>query len=103
MFSWLGAQPDRKEALSTAHQLEYTYKRSLGPMLSGVFTRLRDRKLCGAKRSVGSSSLRVRLAQAARPVRGPAEDHQVDGANKARARTSLGWWLAVLLHLWIAG
>jgi hypothetical protein len=42
-----------EEALSTAHQLEYTYKRSLGPVLSRFFTGLRDRKLFGAKRADG--------------------------------------------------
>ncbi len=41
-------------ALTAPHRLEYTYKRSLGPILSQFFTGLRDRKLLGIRRSDGS-------------------------------------------------
>lgn len=43
-----------EKALTASHSLEYTYKRSLGPILSQFFTGLRDRKLIGVKRSDGS-------------------------------------------------
>lgn len=43
-----------KESLSAPHILDYTYKRSLGPILSPFFTALRDRKLLGIKRKDGS-------------------------------------------------
>ncbi len=46
--------PKIQQALTAAHTLEYTYKRSLGPILSQFFTGLRDRKLFGIKRSDGS-------------------------------------------------
>lgn len=41
-------------ALTAPHKLEYTYKRSLGPVLSRFFTAARDRKLLGVKRPDGS-------------------------------------------------
>ncbi len=41
-------------SLTAAHQLSYTYKRSLGPVLSQFFTALRDRKILGVKRKDGS-------------------------------------------------
>lgn len=43
-----------EKALTAPHSLEYTYKRSLGPILSQFFTGLRDRKFLGVKRSDGS-------------------------------------------------
>ena len=43
-----------EKALTAPHKLEYTYKRSLGPILSQFFTGLRDRKLLGIRRSDGS-------------------------------------------------
>jgi len=45
--------PD-EESLSAPHILEYTYRRSLGPVLSKFFTGLRDKKLLGIKRPDGS-------------------------------------------------
>ncbi len=48
-----GGQPIEK-ALTASHTLEYTYKRSLGPILSGFFTGLRDRKLLGIRRADGT-------------------------------------------------
>jgi len=41
-------------ALTASHKLEYTYKRSLGPVLSRFFTGLRDRQILGVKRPDGS-------------------------------------------------
>ena len=46
--------PTDEKALTASHALEYTYKRSLGPVLSKFFTALRDRKLLGIRRSDGS-------------------------------------------------
>ena len=46
--------PTDEKALTASHSLEYTYKRSLGPVLSKFFTALRDRKLLGIRRSDGS-------------------------------------------------
>ena len=43
-----------EKALTASHTLEYTYKRSLGPVLSKFFTGLRDRKLFGVRRSDGT-------------------------------------------------
>ncbi len=46
--------PADDKALTASHTLEYTYKRSLGPVLSKFFTALRDRQLLGIRRSDGS-------------------------------------------------
>ena len=43
-----------EDALTAAHTLEYTYKRSLGDVLSKFFTALRDRKFLGIRRADGS-------------------------------------------------
>ena len=44
----------KEAALTAPHSLEYTYKRSLGPILSQFFTGLRGRKMLGVRRSDGS-------------------------------------------------
>jgi uncharacterized OB-fold protein len=41
-------------ALTAPHRLTYTYKRSLGPVLSRFFTALRERKILGVRRADGS-------------------------------------------------
>ena len=41
-------------SLTAPHKLEYTYKRSLGPVLSQFFTGLRDRRILGIRRADGS-------------------------------------------------
>ncbi len=41
-------------SLTATHTIEYTYKRSLGPILSQFFTALRDRRLLGVKRADGT-------------------------------------------------
>jgi hypothetical protein len=43
-----------EKALTAPHKLQYTYKRSLGPVLSRFFTGLRDRKIFGVRRPDGS-------------------------------------------------
>lgn len=40
-------------ALTASHQLSYTFKRSLGSVLSKFFTGLRDRRLYGVRRASG--------------------------------------------------
>lgn len=42
------------EALTAPHKLAYTYKRSLGPVLSRFFTALREKKILGVRRSDGT-------------------------------------------------
>jgi uncharacterized OB-fold protein len=46
--------PVDEAALTAPHSLEYTYKRSLGPILSLFFTALRDRRMLGVRRADGS-------------------------------------------------
>jgi len=41
-------------ALKAPHKVAYTYKRSLGPVLSRFFTGIRDRKILGIKRPDGT-------------------------------------------------
>ena len=43
------------ETLTAPHKLQYTYKRSLGPVLSGFFTALRDRRIVGVRRKDGTT------------------------------------------------
>lgn len=50
----MAAQPKIEPALTAPHKLTYTYKRSLGPVLSRFFTALRDRQILGIRRSDGS-------------------------------------------------
>jgi uncharacterized OB-fold protein len=48
------AQPQIEPALTAPHKLAYTYKRSLGPVLSAFFTGLRDRRIHGVRRKDGT-------------------------------------------------
>jgi uncharacterized OB-fold protein len=48
------AQPEIEPALTAPHKLAYTYKRSLGPVLSAFFTGLREKKIHGVRRADGS-------------------------------------------------
>ena len=41
-------------ALTAPHKVAYTYKRSLGPVLSHFFTGLRDKQIHGVRRADGS-------------------------------------------------
>ncbi len=43
-----------KPALSAPHKVAYTYKRSLGPVLSRFFTALREGRILGVRRADGS-------------------------------------------------
>jgi uncharacterized OB-fold protein len=45
---------DSPESLTAPHELKYTYKRSLGPILGQFFTALRDRRILGVRRRDGS-------------------------------------------------
>ena len=46
--------PDVTRSLTAPHTLQYTYKRSLGKVLSAFFTGLRDKKILGVRRKDGS-------------------------------------------------
>jgi len=46
--------PPTERALTAPHTLQYTYKRSLGKVLSAFFTGLRDKKILGVRRKDGS-------------------------------------------------
>jgi uncharacterized protein len=48
------AQPKIEPALTAPHKLAYTYKRSLGPVLSAFFTGLRERRILGIRRKDGT-------------------------------------------------
>ena len=50
----MAAQPKIEPALTAPHKLAYTYKRSLGPVLSRFFTALRDKQILGARRADGT-------------------------------------------------
>lgn len=50
----MAAKPKIEPALTAPHKLAYTYKRSLGPVLSRFFTGLRDRQIHGVRRADGS-------------------------------------------------
>jgi len=43
-----------EKALTAPHVIEYTYKRSLGPVLSQFFTALRERRVVGVRRKDGT-------------------------------------------------
>jgi hypothetical protein len=45
---------DPEPSLTAPHRISYTYKRTLGPVLSRFFTGLRDRKILGIRRKDGT-------------------------------------------------
>ncbi len=47
-------KPKIEPALTAPHKVAYTYKRSLGPVLSRFFTALRDKQILGIRRADGS-------------------------------------------------
>jgi len=47
-------KPKVEPALTAPHTVAYTYKRSLGPILSRFFTSLRDKQILGIRRADGS-------------------------------------------------
>jgi uncharacterized OB-fold protein len=50
----MAKQPKIEPALTAPHKLSYTYKRSLGPVLSRFFTGLREKQIHGVRRADGS-------------------------------------------------
>jgi uncharacterized OB-fold protein len=50
----MASQPKTEPALTAPHKLKYTYKRSLGPVLSRFFTGLRDKQILGVRRADGA-------------------------------------------------
>src|SRR5262245_54171882 len=50
----MAVTPKTEPALTAPHRLKYTYKRSLGPVLSRFFTGLRDREIHGVRRADGT-------------------------------------------------
>lgn len=50
----MATKPKIEPALTAPHKLAYTYKRSLGPVLSRFFTGLRDKQIHGVRRADGS-------------------------------------------------
>jgi uncharacterized OB-fold protein len=46
--------PEVAEALTAPHTLEYTYKRSVGPVLGAFFTALREKRILGVRRADGT-------------------------------------------------
>lgn len=78
------------DALSAPHRLEYTYKRSVGPVLSAFFTALRDRRIVGIRARDG----RVLVPpQEYDPVTSESLDEIVDVAD-AGVVTSWAWTAA---------
>ena len=47
------SEPKIEPALTAPHTVGYTYKRSLGPILSRFFTALRDKQILGIRRADG--------------------------------------------------
>lgn len=45
----MSTPPDPSELLTAPHVVEYTYQRSVGPVLGRFFTALRDRRILGAR------------------------------------------------------
>lgn len=50
----MAKKPKIEPALTAPHKLTYTYKRSLGPVLSRFFTALREKQILGVRRADGS-------------------------------------------------
>ena len=70
--------PDVTHSLTAAHQLAYTYKRSLGPVLGRFFTGLRDKQLHGVRRADGKVFVPPREYD---PVTGDALEEMVAVAD----------------------
>ena len=78
-----------EHALTAPHRLEYTYKRSLGPVLSRFFTGLRDRRILGARRPDGGVMVPPKEYD---PDSGAALDELVEVADRGVVRS---WtWVA---------
>ena len=70
--------PDVTHSLTAAHQLAYTYKRSLGPVLGRFFTGLRDKQIHGVRRADGKVFV---LAREYDPETGDAMEEMVAVAD----------------------
>ena len=49
----MSTPPNPSDLLTAPHVVEYTYQRSVGPMLGRFFTALRDRRILGARTREG--------------------------------------------------
>lgn len=49
----MAPSPGVEKALTAPHTLEYTYKRSVGPVLGAFFTALKEGRILGVRRSDG--------------------------------------------------
>lgn len=82
-------QPAAAEALTAPHTLSYTYKRSLGAVLSRFFTGLRDRRLYGVKRANGR-------------VLFPAKEYDPDTSERLDELVEVGQTGVVKSWVWVA-
>ena len=76
-------------ALTAPHNLSYTYKRSLGAVLSRFFTALRDRRLLGVKRADGK-------------VLFPAREYDPDTSEKLEELVEVAPSGVVRSWVWVA-
>lgn len=81
--------PPIEKALTAQHTLKYTYKRSLGPVLSKFFTALRDRKILGVRRSDGT-------------VMCPPKEYDPDTAESISELVEVGPAGTVVTWAWVA-
>lgn len=77
------------EALTAPHTLSYTYKRSLGAVLSRFFTALRERRLLGVKRANGK-------------VLFPAKEYDPDSSEKLDELVEVAQTGVVRSWVWVA-
>lgn len=76
-------------ALTAPHQLSYTYKRSLGRVLSAFFTALRDRRFLGVRRANGG-------------VLFPAKEYDPDTSESLSELVEVGPTGVVKSWVWVA-
>ena len=81
--------PDAIPSLTAPHTLQYTYKRSLGKVLSAFFTGLRDRKILGVRRRDGS-------------VMVPPKEYDPDTADSLSEMVEVGQSGVVRSWSWVA-
>lgn len=77
------------DALTAPHNLSYTYKRSLGAVLSRFFTALRDHRFLGVKRASGK-------------VLFPAKEYDPDTSEKLDELVEVGQSGVVESWVWVA-
>lgn len=76
-------------ALTAPHHLSYTYKRSLGKVLSAFFTALRDRRFLGVRRANGD-------------VLFPAKEYDPDTSESLSELVEVGPMGIVTSWVWVA-